>query len=164
MDGALARAVLAPHLVMTLIVVIVADVASKMVVHDQLEIGEHHWWINGIAGLQRTENSGVAFGIGAGSASTALIVILGLTVLVWFVIQSGYMNSRAGGLALGMIIGGGIANLLDRLVDGVVTDFLVVGPWPRFNVADSALTIGILLIAILEFRAGKGFSGDGILP
>ena len=93
-----------------------------------------------------------------------MIVVLGLGVLVGFALRSGLAETRAGELALGLAIGGGVANLIDRLVDGEVTDFFVIGPWPRFNVADAALTLGIVLVAILEIRAGKGFSGDGFVP
>ena len=164
MDVGLARAAQVPYLILTAIAVVGADLVSKMVVHDQLELGEHHWLIDGIAGLERTENSGVAFGIGDGSTGVTLIVLLGLAVVVWFAIRSGYTGSRVGESTLGIFIGGGVANFLDRLGDGEVTDFLVLGPWPRFNVADIALTMGILLIALMEFKAGKGFSGDGFVP
>jgi signal peptidase II len=164
MDVALAGAARVPHLIWSAIAVIIVDLASKAVVHDQLDLGDYRWLIDGIVGLERTENSGLAFGIGDGSTGMALIVVVGLAVMVWFAIRSGYAGNRVGELAIGAVIGGGLANLLDRLADGEVTDFLVVGPWPRFNVADSAVTVGILLIAILEFKAGKGFSGDGILP
>ena len=164
MELALARAAQLPYLILTATAVIAADIASKVAVHDWLERSEHHWLVDGIAGLQRTENSGLAFGIGDGSTGMALIVVIGLAVMVWFALRAGLTDSRAGELALGAVLGGGVANLLDRLVDGEVTDFLVLGPWPRFNVADSAVTIGILVIVILEFKAGKGFSGDGFLP
>jgi signal peptidase II len=163
MDVALSRAAQIPYLILTAIAVLGADLASKMVVHDQLDIGERHWLIDGVVGLERTENSGFAFGIGDGSTGVTLIVALGLAVLVWFAIRSGLTGNRTGELALGIVIGGGVANFADRLADGGVTDFLVLGPWPRFNVADSALTVGILLIALMEFRAGKGFSGDGFI-
>ena len=164
MDFARVRAAQVPYLISTAIVVVGLDLATKAKVRDRLDRGELHWLVEGIAGLERTENSGIAFGIGGGTTGISLIVALALAVLVWFAVRAGFGKSRTGELAIGCVIGGGLANLLDRIDDGHVTDFLVLGPWPRFNVADSALTVGILLIAIFEIQAGKGFSGDGFLP
>ena len=164
MNVAVSRAVPVPYLILTALIVLGADLASKAVVHDRLALGERRWLIDGIVGFERTANNGIAFGIGDGSTGVMWIVVTGLVVLLWFAIRPGLAESLAGELALGAAIGGGVANLIDRLVDGEVTDFLVLGPWPRFNMADSALTLGIIVVALLEIKAGKGFSGDGFVP
>ena len=79
----------------------------------------------------------------------ALTIALSLTVFVligWsFWRMAG--ESRLAVIGIGLLAGGGIGNMIDRLRHGAVIDFVAVGPWPRFNVADSAITIGVLLLA-----------------
>jgi signal peptidase II len=62
---------------------------------------------------------------------------------------------KGGSVLVGMILGGIAGNFIDRLVLGGVTDFLKIGPWPAFNVADSALTLGIIALVILNFVEEK---------
>ena len=64
-------------------------------------------------------------------------------------------------LALGLILGGTVGNLIDRAFIGHVTDFLKVGPWPDFNVADSSLVVGGILLAFNLIRASRTEGIDG---
>ena len=135
------------------VVVLVADFATKLAMIHLLDRGQPRWLIDNWAGLELTENRGIAFGIGEGSPAIIAFVLVGLVALVLVILRSESWATRplATG-ALGAAAGGGIANVVDRVPDGAVTDFIVLGPWPRFNIADSALTIGLILLAYLEVK------------
>ena len=139
--------------------VLVADVATKAVMTRWLDWGERRWLIDGWIGLELTRNRGLAFGLGNGSRLTAFVVVAGFIVLIWFILRSGLVEQPVGALAFGLALGGAIGNLIDRVPDGAVTDFLVIGPWPRFNVADSALTLGLITLALVEVRTQGGYQG-----
>jgi signal peptidase II len=85
--------------------------------------------------LEYTENRGAAFGL-------SIAVLTGL--LLHYMRQARPLPWQT--IAIGGITGGAVSNLLDRFRFGYVIDFLSVGPWPNFNVADSAITIGVLVL------------------
>ena len=98
--------------------------------------------------LEYVENRGAAFGIFSGF--TPLLAAASVAIVLFLVIQF----SRAANADLlraatiGMIVGGAIGNLLDRVRLGYVVDFISVGSWPKFNIADSAITIGVATLVI----------------
>ena len=102
-------------------------------------------------------NSGVAFGIGAGAPSWLVLTVTGVIVTVLLFAAFWLRPSPAAGL----VVGGGVANLADRAADGTVTDFLSVGWWPTFNLADSHLVVGVLWIAAHAWRADARRAGTG---
>ena len=107
----------------------------------------------GIFHLTLVRNTGVAFGLFAGQgflvAVTTVLILLALLQSIWKRPQI----SAGSALSLGLIVGGALGNLLDRLRLGTVIDFLDFRIWPVFNVADSCITIGtVLLIFKLLFR------------
>jgi signal peptidase II len=103
--------------------------------------------------LNYARNSGVAFGIGHGTGFPYYVFsIAAIAVILWMFV-SGRVGPGRGRLgALGLLLGGAIGNLVDRIASGEVVDFIEVGipqwHWPIFNVADSAITIGILLLLV----------------
>jgi signal peptidase II len=105
--------------------------------------------------LTRGENPGVAFGLLEGFPLVPWLAALALVALALCLARP-LLGSRAGGVALGLVLGGGLANVLDRLGDGSVTDYLDVGVrawrWPTFNVPDAAITVGLLLAVWLLAR------------
>jgi signal peptidase II len=139
------------------LVVVAADLVTKAAMAGWLEWGERRWLIDGWIGLELTRNRGLAFGLGSGSRVTTFVVIAGFVTLVWFIVRSGLVEQPVAALAFGMAVGGAIGNLIDRVPDGAVTDFFVIGPWPRFNVADSALTLGLITLALVEVRTQGGY-------
>lgn len=102
--------------------------------------------------LVYVENRGAAFGLwqGRGGALTVLAVVV-LAGVVWYGLRAG---GRSGWLAVGvgLIAGGAIGNLLDRVRLGYVVDFVAVGWWPRFNVADSAISLGVVCVLVHALR------------
>src|SRR5207247_10939868 len=123
--------------------------------------------------LQHSRNRGPSFGILSDSASTGtrVVLILGsiaiIAVLAWLLVTNQSSNAMAAaGLAL--LLGGATGNVTDRILHGAVTDFFEVylrflpwrtfNPWPAFNVADSAITVGAILI-LLEVLFGRRSEG-----
>lgn len=137
--------------------VLLADQATKALALKALADVPSIPVVPGIFHLTRVWNTGVAFGLfhryGIGVAITTTFILMWL---LW----SAMKGEKAFGhptLALGLIVGGAMGNLMDRLRFGSVVDFLDFRIWPVFNVADSCITIGAVLIAWSLLKA-KGES------
>ena len=98
------------------------------------------------AGLATSCNKGIAFGLwqNAGSLNIIFPVFIIAICLYFLVTQKKKILS----FSLALIVGGGISNLIDRLTVGCVGDFIDLGVWPSFNLADSAVTIGVLILIL----------------
>jgi len=105
-------------------------------------------WLN----LVMTWNHGISFGLLSGQAMPYLLIALALAMVAMLVIWLVRDQRTSAALWLGLVIGGALGNVLDRLRLGAVADFIDVHigvwHWPAFNVADSAITIGVALILI----------------
>lgn len=106
--------------------------------------------------IEYAENRGAAFGVLSGLGP---LLTLGSVAIV--VLLLGQYRRQANPrpwqtVALGLIVGGAAGNLLDRVRLGYVIDFIAVGPWPNFNVADSAISVGVALLFWGWFRAETG--------
>lgn len=144
--------------------VIILDQWTKWLVELHLPHHAAHPLIPGFLNLTHVRNTGVAFGLfasdGVGSG-TWLLTLLGLAALTAVGVYFWYapVRDRLLLVALALVVGGAVGNLIDRVSSGAVTDFIdaYVGThhWPSFNVADSAISIGIVLMAIDSFRARK---------
>jgi signal peptidase II len=138
-------------------VVVVADQASKAIVRSVLPVQRPLWLIPGFLSLDHVQNTGAAFSILQGQR----LVFMAITVLVLIAIGWAWFRFRPRSLwvvlALGLVVGGAIGNLIDRSVAGTVTDFIDAQIWPVFNVADSAVFVGeiILVIWLLFFSGGR---------
>jgi signal peptidase II len=141
--------------------VIVLDQWTKWLVEVHLPHHSSRPVIPGFFNLTHVRNTGVAFGLFAsdgGGSGNWLLTLLGLGALVAVGLYFWYTPSRDRILlaALALVVGGAIGNLIDRVSSGAVTDFLDVfvglHHWPSFNVADSAISVGIVLMAIDSFR------------
>lgn len=137
-------------------VVVVVDLLVKRLVTAALgpDADRHAWWLAGEwLGFEYVRNTGAAFGLFRGNpellAALALIFTAGI---VWLVLTEVRSPAWAT-LASGLLAGGSIGNFAERVTIGYVTDFIAVGPWPRFNVADSAITVGIaVFVAAILFE------------
>lgn len=100
--------------------------------------------------LVNGRNRGVAFGLlGEGGALVTVLAAVALVVLVAFFFT--HARRPLVWLPVGLLLGGALGNLLDRLREGSVTDFIDVGPWPTFNLADAGITVGVVvLLWVLE--------------
>lgn len=126
--------------------------------------------IGDVVRLTFTRNSGVAFGIGAGLGFPYYVFSIVAVVAIFYLFLRHPLLRLSRQLALALILGGAIGNLVDRLRSGQVVDFLEVGVgrlrWPVFNLADSAVTVGVVLFALTWSRrhevpdAGPGWMAD----
>jgi len=147
MPGRDRRKVAARLLYLLAAIAVGLDQTSKLAVTSEVPFGGSARFV----GLRITpvQNTGVAFGLLRGYGS-ALAAIAALGAVLVFLFSRKGARSPLTGAALGLLIGGAAGNLLDRIVRGYVFDFIDVGFWPVFNLADSAITIGVGLL-ILEF-------------
>lgn len=146
----------APYLLITLAVVIL-DQFSKSLIEGALPLHQSRAVIPGLLNLTHVRNSGVAFGMFASHGDrtgTLLLTALGLVALglVGLYFWRAERRETRLLLSLALILGGAIGNLIDRMASGGVTDFIdfYLGTyhWHTFNVADSAITVGIVLMTL----------------
>lgn len=95
--------------------------------------------------LRHAENPGIAFGVRLPSPWQELLILSALALVASIAVRSTTMLSR---VAYGLILGGALANVWDRLGDGVVTDYFAIGTFPVFNVPDSCISIGVALLLV----------------
>jgi signal peptidase II len=138
--------------------VMVLDQWTKWLIEVHLPHHTTQPVIAGLFNLTHVRNPGVAFGLFASDGGGWMLTALGLGALVAVGLYFWFTPSRDRVLlvALALVVGGAVGNLIDRVASGAVTDFLDVyigiHHWPSFNVADSAISVGIVLMAIDSFR------------
>jgi signal peptidase II len=126
--------------------ILVVDQVTKAVVRNDLAVGEKH----GL--LVHVRNKGVAFSAFEDQAAV-VIAVIGIAVVALLVYFARHASKPLVWLPTGMLAGGAIGNILDRIRDGAVTDFIKLPSWPAFNVADIAITFGVVaLVLVLERR------------
>ena len=131
------------------LVVVAADQATKALVRANLELGDRDGVFPGVE-LVHVRNRGVAFGLFAdgGLVLVAIGVVSVLALLAFFATHS---RRPLVWLPTGLLLGGAAGNLIDRMRQGFVTDFIDLPLWPAFNIADTCITIGVLtLLYVLE--------------
>jgi signal peptidase II len=133
---------------LVLVVVVAADQLSKRAVEDSIVQGEEHRLLPGVQ-LVNTRNQGVAFGFLPGS-HTGVTILIGVALLALFAYFARHSRERLIWLPTGMLIGGAIGNVVDRVRAGAVTDFIKLPlGWPPFNLADLSITLGIVLLFLV---------------
>jgi signal peptidase II len=143
------------------LVVIVLDQLTKAMVLARMDLHESMPIVDGFFALTYVRNTGAAFGIFAGHDSAfrvpALLAVAGLAlgVLLWFV-RTVPADRKIVIAACGAVLGGAIGNMIDRAAYGEVIDFfdVYVGTWhwPAFNVADAAITCGVIVLCLDALR------------
>lgn len=129
--------------------VLLVDQITKRLVQSNITEGDRNNVFFGVD-LVHVRNHGVAFGAFAGGG-TIVAVIIGVALValvVWFMRHSARPLAW---LPTGLLLGGAVGNIFDRIRDGAVTDFVKFPAWPAFNIADVAITFGVLsLLYVLE--------------
>jgi signal peptidase II len=133
---------------LVLLVVIAIDQLSKHAIEHSILPGEEHRFLPGIE-LVNTHNHGVAFGFLPGS-HVGVTILIAAALLILLAYFATHVAQPLIWLPTGMLMGGALGNVIDRLRDGSVTDFvkLPLG-WPPFNLADSSITLGILILFLV---------------
>ncbi len=136
-----------------LVVVLALDQLTKHTIASDIAPGEQRHFLPGVK-LVHVRNHGVAFGFLSGGGAVLLIF-----TLVALAVLGGYLARRPERpwlwLPTGLLIGGAVGNLIDRLANGAVTDFIKLPHWPAFNVADMAITFGVIALVLVVERATR---------
>jgi signal peptidase II len=133
--------------------VVAADQGAKALIEANLAPGEHVDAI-GSAGLTLAHNEGVAFGLASGGG--AALVALTVVALAFVAVLFARNPTRPGmWVAIGLLAGGALGNLADRIRADAVTDYVDVFGWPPFNLADVAITLGVALLALSYLSASE---------
>lgn len=153
-------------------VIIILDQITKIVVRQNLSVGQSWapWdWMMPFVRIIHWQNTGVAFGMfqGMGTVFAILAAIVSVGLIYYYprVPKQDWIMR----LALGMMLAGAMGNLIDRIYLGHVTDFISVGTFAVFNVADSSITVGVIVLFLafyIEEKKNKPklFEGDVIHP
>jgi signal peptidase II len=150
----------------TALTVIVADRLTKLAVLEHLPHGSWHAVMPGLT-LTHVRNRGIAFSLFSDGGPLSrvilhLVILTAVVVIAWMVVRHG-RHRLLSGLSFGLILGGAVGNLIDRVQYGWVVDFIHVWvraggktwAWPDFNIADSAITVGALLLIFTELRSPR---------
>jgi len=145
-------------LVLVALAAVAADQATKHLVASQLALNAEVR-IGGPFSIHHVQNSGIAFGLFA--RGTPIVIALTALALAWMLV----FFARAGAghpvlpVALGLLIGGSLSNLVDRVRLGHVTDFLDLRYWPAFNLADACIVAGVALLLGTLLAADRSLRG-----
>jgi len=156
---------------LTALLVLLLDRVTKQLILHRLPEGSLVPLFPGLA-ISHVHNRGIAFSLFAsgGPLSRVLLhlVIVGAVVLIaWMLVRQGHRGTLAG-VGFGLILGGAVGNLVDRVVFGWVVDFIHawarIGDrlltWPDFNLADSAISVGAACLILHEIRAHRSGSAE----
>ncbi|HEX6698335.1 MAG TPA: signal peptidase II [Solirubrobacteraceae bacterium] len=150
--GAWARAAL------VMVAVIALDQGTKALVRADIAIGDRDGVFPGVE-IVHVRNEGVAFSrFSGGGTVVAIIVGAALLALVAYFVT--HLDKPLVWLPTGMLLGGALGNVIDRLRDGAVTDFIKLPGWPAFNVADIAITFGVLVLLYVTERPRHAAASD----
>jgi signal peptidase II len=135
------------------VVVLILDQVVKDIVEHHIVLGET---VNVLGPLKLTlsHNNGVAFGLaGGGGVGLVLVTLVALGVVLWLFSRD---PTRPGmWVATGLLAGGALGNLVDRIRHGHVTDFIKLPHWPPFNLADCGITCGVVILLIIYIREAE---------
>jgi len=135
--------------------IILLDQASKYLVESSLALYTYYAPIPALENIFRIthiSNTGVAFGLfqNGNTIFAILALIVAIAIIIYNArLEAGHKLLR---LALGLQVGGALGNLIDRIQQGYVTDFMDFGPWPIWNIADLAIVSGTVLLVLILFR------------
>jgi len=163
-----ARGRLRPEIILWLTVALTAfvlDQATKWWAENALADGQPKQVIGELLQFRLVYNPGAAFS--TGTSYTVVLTFVALAVIVVVIKMAGKLRSRGWAVALGLILGGALGNVTDRIFRdpapfrGEVVDFIELPHWPIFNLADSAITVAAVLFVLLSLR-GIGLDGQRV--
>jgi signal peptidase II len=160
-----ARQTLALPLAVAVLVVVLDQVTKWLIVRELGPASENHrtGLVRDALAFHYVENSGAAFGMLRGQTvvlAVAAAFVVGALIISYQRATHATWQLTAG---LGLLLGGAIGNLIDRIRVGYVVDFIAVSAWPKFNVADSAITVGVFLIAWHALAHDMSSESNGML-
>ena len=140
---------------LTAVAVIALDQFTKALARDSISGADSAELLGGLIKIVDVRNSGVAFGqLSGGGIIVGVVVALALIALLWYFLS--HLGTPLIWLATGLVIGGAVGNIIDRVRAGAVTDFIKLPHWPAFNFADAAITVGVVsLVVLVEIDARR---------
>ncbi|MFH1354767.1 MAG: signal peptidase II [Candidatus Omnitrophota bacterium] len=136
------------------LIILSLDQSTKLLITKNFVHHESLPLLKGVFHITLTHNTGAAFGILKNQLPLFIFTSLFAVCLIYAIIRK-HKEGRFYSLALSLILGGALGNLIDRVRLGYVIDFLDFRIWPVFNIADSAITIGAVLLAVSVLRTKK---------
>jgi signal peptidase II len=134
-------------------VVVTIDQGIKALVEAELTVGEEVEVLGPIS-ITNVHNRGIAFGLAGGSGDGIIIATLAALFLI-LLLFARTARARGTWVAIGLIAGGALGNLADRVRADAVTDYIDLPAWPAFNLADIAITAGVGLLALALLREAE---------
>jgi signal peptidase II len=145
------RKYLADYLSLFLIasLIVLLDQLTKYIIRSNLDLGEIYrpdLWITQFARIVHWQNTGAAFGMfqSLGNVFMILSIIVSAAIIYYF--PQVPRHDKLIRLSMAMLLGGAVGNLIDRLYQGYVTDFISVGKFPVFNIADASISLGVAVL------------------
>lgn len=142
------------RILLVAIFVLLLDQMSKAIVVSRMASGEEIE-IFSFLSLERTSNTGVAFGL-ASDVPPVVLALVASAIVLLLLILGNRLRWPGSSLAIGLVLGGALGNLVDRILRGSVVDFIAVPYWPTFNLADAAITVGVVVLLFGSLRSGGG--------
>jgi len=144
---------------LTALLIVTADQLSKIWIRTNLAVGQSLPEV-GFPRLTHVCNTGAAFGLFQGQTFPLTVISsIGVAVLLFYAFffyrRFPLLDNRFIWIGLSLVLGGTVGNLIDRLRLGYVTDFINFGFWPAFNVADSAVVVGVIIVACLVLSMAR---------
>jgi signal peptidase II len=135
-------------------VVIALDQATKAIVRSSVAPGDKDGVLPGVE-IVHVQNEGVAFNQ-LGGGGTIVAIVVGVALLALMAYFATHLHKPLVWLPTGMLLGGALGNIIDRIREGAVTDFVKLPAWPAFNVADTSITLGVLVLLYVIERPRDG--------
>jgi signal peptidase II len=135
--------------------VFAVDRLTKFLVQQHLDLNSPQPLLDGLVYLNRTQNSGAAFSFGRSLGNFYLVFALIAAVVIVYAYRRVPPEEIWTRVGLGMVLGGALGNALDRLLTSSVTDFIDLRWWPVFNLADSCIVVGALILVWRLQRRGR---------
>ena len=133
------------YLIPVIAAVFIVDQVTKLLVRSNLRLYES-WPEEGFLRITRGLNTGTAFGLLPDQTTFLIVASIVAIAFLYFFYRTQVKSDSWLRFAIALQLGGALGNLSDRVFAGAVTDFIDVGPWPIFNIADSSIVIGIVIL------------------
>ncbi|MBI2659558.1 signal peptidase II [Candidatus Woesearchaeota archaeon] len=134
------------------VLVVILDQLTKLLINQNFQLGQSIPIIKNLLHLTYVTNSGSAFGLFKSLNAFFILFSIAVIIAIFFHLKKIVKSEKLLQLAVGLLLGGTLGNLMDRIFRGSVIDFIDFRIWPVFNVADSAVTISVILLAILLWK------------
>lgn len=135
-------------------VVIALDQATKAIVRSGVAPGDKDAVLPGVE-IVHVQNEGVAFNQ-LGGGGTIVSIVVGVALVALLAYFATHLHKPLVWLPTGMLLGGALGNIIDRIREGAVTDFVKLPAWPAFNLADTSITFGVLVLLYVIERPRDG--------